>query len=233
VKPQGPVLTLLAGAVTAAVLFGLSVNASTEETDRRDTAAEATPSIPIPTSPPASAPPSAAPDPAASPAPTVPGRPADTTPATYAGRVSGSPATVAIVLKDGRAVAYVCDGRRTEAWLRGSVVAGRLTLTGLAGARLDGNHDGASATGTVTVLGQRWPFRVAVAKPPSGLYRAAATISGARVVAGWIVLADGTQVGILTRADSPAPAPRLDPKTGVASVDGTPLTAAPVDATGF
>ena len=67
----------------------------------------------------------------------------------------------------------------------------------------------------------------AVAKP-SGLYRATATVRNAKVVGGWIVLPDGSQVGVVTVDDVPQPAPAIDPGTGAVTVDGAALTAVPV-----
>ena len=41
----------------------------------------------------------------------------------YAGRTAGNEVTVAIAVKDGRAVGYVCDGKKIEAWLEGTLRA--------------------------------------------------------------------------------------------------------------
>jgi serine/threonine-protein kinase len=68
-------------------------------------------------------------------------------------------------------------------------------------------------------------------KSPSGLYRLSAQVRGAKVVGGWIVLADGTQVGVLSVDGQAQPAPQLDTSTGGVVVDGTAATAAPVDGT--
>ena len=60
-------------------------------------------------------------------------------------------------------------------------------------------------------------------------------VRGATVKAGWIVLADGTQVGSLepsANAASPAAkaAPKLDISTLTAQDGGTTLVATPIDA---
>jgi serine/threonine-protein kinase len=68
-----------------------------------------------------------------------------------------------------------------------------------------------------------------------------ATVRGATVKAGWIVLADGTQVGSLNpNVNDPnsvsQAAPKLNLSTLTASDDGVTLTATPIDAetgTGF
>ncbi|NLT56070.1 MAG: hypothetical protein GXX79_16255 [Actinomycetales bacterium] len=151
-------------------------------------------------------------------------------PTTWAGRVDGGGATLAIATEDGVAVAYVCDGRRVEAWLRGTAVDGRLELTGPGGAGLDGGYGDGVATGTVTARGREWTFELGAVRKPSGLYRATATVRNARVTGGWIVLPDGRQVGVLTEDGVPRPAPELDVTTG--RVDGSPVRATAVDAAG-
>jgi hypothetical protein len=82
----------------------------------------------------------------------------------------------------------------------------------------------------VVAHGTHYNFSVPVAQKSSGLYQATAVVRGAKIKAGWIVLADGTQVGSLeTNADSSAPsaipAPKLDLATGTAVYDGTVLHA--------
>ncbi len=212
VRHKGPLFTLLAGVVLGAVLLSLAMTAAARDTAKRNAAVAA------PASPSVSPPASAAPSPLAA-APAV----------TYAGRVTGSHATVAIAVHGGHAIAYLCDGKRIEAWLKGTAVAGKLALTGAGAARLTGTY-GHLATGAVQAGSRRWTFAVAVATAPSGLYRAATKVRNAKIVAGWIVLADGTQVGILTTDGRPATAPRLDTGSRTASVNGTPVTAEAVDA---
>ncbi|MER6083641.1 hypothetical protein [Streptomyces sp. NPDC001833] len=58
--------------------------------------------------------------------------------------------------------------------------------------------------------------------------RATATVRGAKVDGGWIVLADGRQAGLADREGTPSSAPRIAPETGAVTVDGQPLTANPV-----
>jgi serine/threonine-protein kinase len=132
---------------------------------------------------------------------------------------------------DGSAVAYLCDGRQLESWLQGTVAGGRLALTGSGGANLTGALGPAGAAGTVTAAGRTWTFEAPPATRPSGLYRIAATVNGAKVVGGWIVLADGSQVGVVSIDGTPAAAPPLDTSTGAVTVNGTQVTALPVDGT--
>lgn len=228
IKDKTPFATLLVGLTTALVLLGLGMNASANDAARRDAAAAPAAASPAAAAPPSSAAPATTAPTSAAPAPPAA---ADRIRATYAGRVSGGGATVAIAVRDGTAIAYVCDGRRTEAWLRGTATGGTLTLTGANGARLTGTFTAAGAEGSIVTAGRRWTFDVPVAKRPSGLYRAAADVRNAKVVGGWIVLPDGTQVGVVSVDDRPAPAPLLDTSSGRATVDGTALTAAPIDGT--
>jgi hypothetical protein len=239
VKGKGPLVTLLAGLVTAAVLLTLSMTATARESARRTAGtAQAVPTTAPPapaTAPPTTAPPTPVPPPPASNAPPAEPPPTrggalDLTRATFAARLGGG-ATIAIAVTDGSAVAYLCDGRRLESWLQGTVTGGRLALTGPGGANLTGALGPAGAAGTVTAAGRTWSFEAPPADRPSGLYRIAATLNGAKVVGGWIVLADGSQVGVVTTDGAPAEAPRLDTSTGAVTVNGTQVTALPVDGT--
>src|SRR2546426_806491 len=74
------------------------------------------------------------------------------------------------------------------------------------GARLTGHLDGGRLAGTVVADGKTYTFRIDVAKPPAGLYRG----QSGSIRIGWIVLPDGSQVGIATAGGPPGPAPQLD-----------------------
>jgi hypothetical protein len=139
---------------------------------------------------------------------------------TWAGEVDGGDASIAISVHDGVAVAYLCDGKR-EAWLQGTAADGKLTLTGKNGATLTGTYAAGAATGSVNAAGKQWTFTAQTATPPSGLYRSAEIVNSAKVVCGWIVLANGKQVGACTPEGketytapplNPANAKPLDPK---------------------
>jgi hypothetical protein len=219
-KPRGPLITLLAGLVTALVLGVLSANATTDDVARRNAATDTGPA------------PAAATQPAPSPTPP----PATTAPpagqrAAYAGEVDGGAASIAIAVRDGGAIAYLCDGRRIEAWMLGSAAGGKLQLTGDDGASLTGTYDKDSAAGKVTARGRTWTLDIPIAEKPSGLYRSTADLRGARVVTGWIVLANGDQVGISNNEGRTAPAPPLDLSDRTATVNGEEVTAAPIDGT--
>ena len=138
---------------------------------------------------------------------------------TYAGRVKGGGPLLAISIRNGVAIAYLCDGK-LEAWLKGKAEDGRITLTGT-DARLSGTITEDRARGSVTVGKRTWEFHAPTAKPSSGIWKATAKVRGARVEAGWVVLDDGSQTGMFTRNGAGgAAAPRLDTATGTATIDG-------------
>jgi len=214
---KGPILTLAAGLVVAAVLMVMNLNV-TRNRDARAAAAEgAATSAPTataePTPPPTTEPP-------APPAP----------PATYAGKVNGGRATVAIATKEGQAIAYLCDGKSVEAWLAGTATNGELLLTGADSASLTGVFGNGKAEGTIKAEGRSWEFTVPVVEPPSGLYRAAENVRNAQFVGGWIVV-NGEQVGLGVLGGTVTPVPPVDPAAGTVLIDGIPVSVNPVDGT--
>jgi serine/threonine-protein kinase len=205
---NGPLLTLLAGGALAGVLLVANIvvtgDGPADRPDQELAAAGATPT--------------AVPEPTAAPVP----EPAE--PVTYVGRVDGGEAAVAIVIDGAEATGYVCDGV-IEAWLNGRTGTGELALRGDRG-ELTARFDRRSASGQVSADGRTWTFTIEQVPPPEGLYRVADSIlGGAEVSGGWIVLPDGTQVGLLTVDGRPQPAPMLDPGTGAVRIDGAPATA--------
>jgi hypothetical protein len=214
-KRPGPLLTLLAGLLLG--VFMLSLNATTgtkSASSYRESPGVTAPPSPTPTkttpspSPSRSAPPNA----------------------DYAGRTDDDSSAVAVSLRDGKAIAYFCDGHDKESWLKGDVKDdGTMKLTGKNGAELTGTlEDGKRIRGTVALGGQHYGFTAGKAVKPSGLYRATATVRGAKLDGGWIVLPGGKQVGILDRDGKPSAAPRIDPVTGAVTIEGQQLTARPV-----
>lgn len=147
--------------------------------------------------------------------------------ANYAGRTKGRKAAVAIAVRDGRVIAYVCDGARSEAWLHGDATNGQLNLSSEAGDRLTARLGDGKATGRVVLGKQTWTFKVPMVRSPNGLYRANATVNGVRFRGGWIVLPDG-QTGVATGSGKPGPAPPLDPNAGAVTIDTTQVPVAAV-----
>ncbi|GGS01061.1 hypothetical protein GCM10010252_44530 [Streptomyces aureoverticillatus] len=200
-------------------------DSSSDSSDPSGTAGPAGPAASPTTSAPGKRPsPTRTPSPAPTKKPPADGR--------YTGRTDDDSASVAITLRAGGAVAYFCDGRATESWLKGDVEDdGSMRLTGRHGAKLDGRlaPDNGSIRGTVEIREKSWAFTAPKAEKPSGVYRATAEARGERLDGGWIVQPDGSQVGILNRDGEPAEAPRLDPATGTVVLgDGGRLTARPV-----
>lgn len=230
VRRPGPLLTLLAGLVLGVFLLTLNTatgtrTASADQKDPPGTSASAAP-------PEASAaPPSAAPG--SSPSPSSPSASPTARPvpdADYAGRTDDDSSAVAVSVRHGRAIAYFCDGHDKESWLKGVVGSdGTLTLTGRGGAELNGTlTSDKRIRGTVDLGGGRYGFTADRAVKPSGLYRATATVRGAKVDGGWIVLPGGRQVGVVDRDGTPSAAPEIDPGTGAVTVDGQKIHARPV-----
>jgi len=224
-KHKGPILTLAAGLVLAAVLMVLNLRAT--DASQRNAAGDQQPDAPAAT---ATAQPGQA-EPTNAPPTKAPPTTAAAAPVTYAGRVKGGAATIAIVVKEAKAVAYLCDGNRTEAWLQGTARNGELILTGSGNARLTGSVAKGVAAGSVTASGRRFTFSVKVVKPPSGLYRA--TNQALDAVGGWVVFENDNgqveQVGVMNIEGDPQPADPLDLNNSTTTVDGTTITAGPVD----
>ena len=226
-KRNTPLITLLTGAALGVILLIASMLATPSKapTSYSAPATPAPPSTAVAQSSPESPTPTAT-----SPASAVVTAPAR---ADYAGEVQGGGASVAISIHDGQAIAYVCNGSVIEAWYKGTAVGGVLIMTGKNHAHLSAIYDFSKATGDILAHGTDYRFSVSVVHKPSGLYQAIAVVRGATIKAGWIVLADGTQVGSLEAdADATAPsatrAPALDVAAGTAREGGTVLVAKPV-----
>jgi len=229
-----PVITLIVGVALAASLFFSSmtaVNAKKASLAQASASAAATTSAVSPTSASGAAPSpsSASPSPSSTLGFVIPPH------ANYVGKVQGNAGSVAIVVHDTFAVAYYCNGSTQEAWLKGTPHNGQLSMTGKNNATLTTNYALGHARGTVTVDGIAHVFSIIAVHKPSGLYQSIATVRGATVKVGWIVLADGTQVGSLEPdSTSATPTAQAAPKLNISSLtaqDGdTTLTATPIDA---
>jgi hypothetical protein len=118
---------------------------------------------------------------------------------------------VAVAVSGAEASAYICDGKRIESWLEGTVSGEQVSLQGRNGAQLTAMLSDGAALGMITVAEQQLPFSAAVAGPPAGIYEGQATVDGEPNRIGWIVLPSGRQVGINNVAGKRGPAPELDP----------------------
>lgn len=225
-KLKGPLVTLAAGGVVAAGLLITNVSLSQRQSQNAASASVAVAATP-------SAPPSVTASPSATASASGAAAQVTTGTVTYAGKVDGG-GSLSVVVKGAGAVAYLCDGRH-EAWLWGQAAGSSLTLRNKAGDTLTGTRGGGRLTGSLigslTVHGTTWTFTLPTVRKPSGLYRATATVRGAKVVAGWVVLPDGSQVGAWTAGGADVrPAPPLDLAGGTATVDGVRLVASEPDA---
>jgi len=210
-----PLLTLLAVAVLGGALLTLNVvNSPANSTGTPSAAAASQPAV------------AAAPPPAAPPATSAPPAAPAVAEKAYAGRSAGNEVTVAIAVKDGRAVGYVCDGKKIEAWLEGTLSGSDLALKSKDGkSTIAATADDKQSFGTVAVSGKEWPFAAKAASSPAGLYEGRAQVRGVLNRIGWIRLQDGSQTGVWNRGADKVAAPVLDPARldGVV-VDGVPVT---------
>jgi hypothetical protein len=143
--------------------------------------------------------------------------------AAYAGRTAGNEATLAIAVKDGRAVAYLCDGKSVEGWLEGTVDGTKLDLKGAGGATVTGTLTDGAVFGKAAAKGKQWAFSAAAAEAPAGAYRGAVSVAGVTKRIGWTVLQDGTVTGLVYSGGATSPAPALDPAARTSALDGVPV----------
>jgi hypothetical protein len=216
---RGPLITL--GSVVVLAVALLWVNALAGPTTPPSSSSLGAPASTGPSSPSPAPPAEAAPSPTAEPAAVQ---------TVYAGRTGGGEATVAVAVNGDRAAGYLCDGSSVESWLQGSVTGDQVVLTGRDTAALIGTVSGATLSGTVvTSTGQAWLFSAEEARPPAGIYEARTTIDGLATRIGWVVLPDGTQVGIQNVDGERSPAPALDLEDTTFTLDGAAQEATPVD----
>ncbi|MEU4242408.1 hypothetical protein [Actinoplanes sp. NPDC026619] len=211
-KRRGIVEPVLAVAVVAALLALAGLAAHLHGTD--DDQARPAPSV--------TAVPSASPAPSTTPV-------AQTLRATMAAHLPDGAGTLYLAMRDGKALAYFCDGKKVEAWYRGTAADGRIALTGRNGNTMTGEFTGLASSGSVSVKGRTTSFKIPAVRKPSGLYRSSAKVRNAKVDGTWIVLPDGSQVGVLDTDGVPGPAPRLDVGTGTTSIGGSSVPAVEVD----
>ncbi len=243
-KIKTPIITLLVGVALAVVLLISSMSAvSAKKAALAAASSSAAASAPAVT---ASAAASTAAASAASSAAPSPSASASTSGsfvipphANYDGEVQGNLGAVALVVHDTFAVAYFCNGSTIEAWFSGTPDNGKLNMTGKgaasAGATLTANYALGHARGTVVIKGVSYVFSIIAVHKPSGLFQSIANVRGATIKAGWIVLANGTEVGSLNPDVNAAgsvsqAAPKLDLSTLTADDGGTTITATAIDA---
>jgi hypothetical protein len=227
-----PIATLLAVVLLGAGLLGVTIVSNPGETASESSGGTAAPAGQAAAALPG-APPLPAAEPPPAPAPEAPAAAPAVDEKAYTGRSAGDEVTVAVAVKDGKAVAYVCDGEKVEAWLEGTLTGETLALSGKTGT-VTGTLDDKAAFGTVVVDGAEWPFSARGVAAPAGLYEGRGLLGGVAARAGWIVEDDGTVTGVLTAGGESRRAPALDPDApGATTLDGRPVavTAITGDAT--
>src|SRR3982751_6337158 len=163
-KLTGPYLTLAGGLAAAGMLLALSHNATSNDDEKQRTAARAAAVSGV------TVPEQDAPSPTVSPSSGV--TVVELVPSgSYAGSMKGDDASIAVAVKDGTAIAYICDGSKVEAWMQGKARADSLKLKGTNGATLRGAFDEGRLSGSVRAGGKKWTFSVKAVQAPSGLYR--------------------------------------------------------------
>jgi hypothetical protein len=225
---RSPLITLAGLVVAFAIMFGVNIANSAPRAGEyanpsASPAASATPSTEV-QSPAATekASPATTPSKTATQAPEPEQFP---TKIVYAGRTKDGTTVAVAVLRD-QAAAYVCDGRSVESWLRGTAKDGEVKLTSKTGDKLEAQLEGGVLTGTIEVRDRKHAFAIKEAKKPAGLYRA----RGSKTTIGWIILEDGSEVGIETDEGGVSKAaPQLDPNQPKVTANGEDLTAAPVE----
>lgn len=229
-KFKAPIVTLGVGLVIAGVLYTLNVDLSNDVARNKTAASQTTAAGSPAANAGGSAAKTADPPPTTAPATSAPvgdgsGPAGKQGTVTYAGSVDGGAASLAIVVNNGKAIAYVCDGKAVEAWLEGPMANGRIDLKGAKGS-LTGTYGNGQVKGNVTAGSKGWNFTLKTVAPPSGLYRSAASLRN-KLDASWVVTPDGKQVGVDSTGGTPKPAPAFDMSTKTVVVDGTTV---PVEA---
>jgi hypothetical protein len=139
----------------------------------------------------------------------------------YVGMVSGTNAYLAIVVRDGKAVAYMTDGLQFAQHFEGKVGdGGLLSATSEGQVKLDAKVGSKRAAGSVRLGGRRLGFNAHAASPPAGFYRGTRTLNGDPVVAEWVVIDRKVQHGVLSVNGSPRSAPTLKPGRKVVVAHG-------------
>jgi hypothetical protein len=118
---------------------------------------------------------------------------------TFAGKVPGTNAYLAVVSRGGQIEAYVCDGAKISSWLSGKVEGNTFRAANKTNeVTLTATRTQTKLSGTVTLSGKKIAIATMQAAWPSGLYKAVGLTEGPDynpVLTGWIVLPDGTQRG--------------------------------------
>ncbi len=120
---------------------------------------------------------------------------------TYVGTVKGV-GSLAIVVDDDHAFAYLCDSDDVTAWFKGTNTDGTLDLEAADSSVIAAAVKGKKVEGTyVSADGTAADFVLKAATGDAGLFRQEQVIDGTGYAAGWVVLNDGTTDGQVSTAN--------------------------------
>jgi len=137
---------------------------------------------------------------------------------TYVGALNGSAAFIALVIQNGVAVVYICDGDQISEWFGGSVSNNQLDFTSAKGTHLTASAAADSVSGTLSLAGgQPLAFVAQTAvEGQTGLFRFKGDQDNVTYTTGWIVTqtgargetnsANGAQNGLVINIDPAATA---------------------------
>jgi hypothetical protein len=128
----------------------------------------------------------------------------------YAGVVKETGNFLAFAVLDGRARGFVCDAQ-DEAWFEGEVKDGFVTLLTPGSKKRIGFFNTLQGVGSFWIEDRLRTFQAAPVDKNAGLYRAQS--ANGRLVAGWVVLPNGDQVGVATSNGLNQAAPPIKPGT--------------------
>jgi hypothetical protein len=136
---------------------------------------------------------------------------------TEVSKEAGPSAFVSVVTSQGKAIAYICDGKTVAQWYRGSLQAGGLFEARSTDqkSRITAQVNAGSVFGAITLeTNEVLSFRATPANGEAGLYRSDDTINGSRWLGGWVVLPDGQQRGAVIGSGSTRPGRKLELNAG-------------------
>jgi len=164
----------------------------------------------------------------------------------FVGRLDNSDALVALVMSEGRVLAYVCDGKQMAAWFSGTMTTSGVDLRAADGTRMTAAIR-TGADGTVSVApggmistpdGQERAFATAntnTLDKVAGLYQSKSTVGDRQLNMGVIALGRDEVRGVLWANSTPQPigAPQFAtdrltaPVLGVGTFTAARVTSAP------
>jgi hypothetical protein len=131
----------------------------------------------------------------------------------FVGEIAGTPLFIALTANSGQVFAYVCDGTRVGEWFKGKIQNNAVTLVSVSGSRFTARIESNSVNGKLNLGADEYAVAMLPAPGSAGLYRSTRRDTSTNIVAGWVVLANQSQRGVISVNGRPFPAPPLDLKT--------------------